>query len=145
MRAPARLHPDDLRALVDGIAAAMVDGVAEAILDGVVGRLERSDAMARAGPLVDAAEVARRFDVDRAWVYSHAAELGAVRLGDGPRPRLRFDLERVVRALTARASDRSGREAAKPTAARNARRLRSRRTGTGVELLPIRGSADRPP
>lgn len=43
--------------------------------------------------LVDAAEVARELKVSRQWVYEHAGELGARRLGDGPRPRLRFDLE----------------------------------------------------
>jgi hypothetical protein len=39
---------------------------------------------------VDAAALARILGVERDWVYSHAAELGAVRLG-GPRGRLRFD------------------------------------------------------
>jgi hypothetical protein len=52
--------------------------------------------------LVDAAEVARRFSLSREYVYEHATELGAVRLGDGPKARLRFDLERVADALTPR-------------------------------------------
>jgi hypothetical protein len=42
-------------------------------------------------PLLTAADVARRFSVTRSWVYAHARELGVVRIGDGPRPRLRFD------------------------------------------------------
>jgi hypothetical protein len=42
-------------------------------------------------PLLTAAEVAARFSVDRSWVYAHARELGVVRIGEGPRPRLRFD------------------------------------------------------
>jgi hypothetical protein len=42
-------------------------------------------------PLLTAAEVAARFSVDRTWVYSHARELGVVKIGSGPRPRLRFD------------------------------------------------------
>jgi integrase len=42
-------------------------------------------------PLLTAADVAWRFNVDRSWVYAHARELGVVRIGDGPRPRLRFD------------------------------------------------------
>ena len=41
--------------------------------------------------LLTASEVAARFSVDRSWVYAHARELGVVRIGDGPRPRLRFD------------------------------------------------------
>jgi hypothetical protein len=41
--------------------------------------------------LLTAAEVASRFGVERSWVYAHARELGVIRLGEGPRPRLRFD------------------------------------------------------
>jgi hypothetical protein len=41
--------------------------------------------------LLPASRVAARLGVDRSWVYAHADELGVVRLGDGPRPRLRFD------------------------------------------------------
>ncbi|HEX8745123.1 MAG TPA: hypothetical protein VF712_18505 [Thermoleophilaceae bacterium] len=47
---------------------------------------------------LDAAQLARALGVERAWVYAHAAQLGALRLG-GPRGRLRFDLERVREAL----------------------------------------------
>jgi hypothetical protein len=43
--------------------------------------------------LLDVAEVARHLGVTRAWVYQHARELGAVRIGGGPRARLRFDVE----------------------------------------------------
>lgn len=43
--------------------------------------------------LVDAAELARRFGIERSWVYTHAIELGAVKLGNGAKPRLRFDPE----------------------------------------------------
>jgi predicted DNA-binding transcriptional regulator AlpA len=39
---------------------------------------------------LDALEVARRLGVSREWVYEHAEELGAARLGSGRRPRLRF-------------------------------------------------------
>lgn len=45
----------------------------------------------REEPLLTAAEVAARFSVDRGWVYAHANDLGVVKIGDGPRPRLRFD------------------------------------------------------
>ena len=43
-----------------------------------------------------AAEVSDWWGVDRAWVYAHAAELGAKRLGAGERPRLRFDADVVA-------------------------------------------------
>lgn len=50
------------------------------------------------GGLVDAAAVARELRVERDWVYSHAHQLGAVRLG-GPRGRLRFDMTLVKERL----------------------------------------------
>lgn len=43
-----------------------------------------------------AAEVSEWWGVDRAWVYAHATELGAKRLGAGKRPRLRFDADVVA-------------------------------------------------
>lgn len=51
--------------------------------------------------LLSAAEVARWWAVERSWVYNHARELGACRLGDGPRPRLRFDRDEVAERLGA--------------------------------------------
>jgi hypothetical protein len=62
----------------------------------------------RPGGLVDAKCVAAALQVERNWVYAHARELGAVRLGDGPRARLRSDLLEVrerVAALTAQADE----------------------------------------
>jgi len=69
-----------------------------------------------AGGLLTANEVAAAFNVARGWVYAHADELEAIRLGDGPRPRLRFDPAVVTQRLQARRgrttpsppSDRSG-------------------------------------
>ena len=53
----------------------------EAIARRVVELLERRGLQRR--ELVDAAEIARRFGIERSWVYSHAIELGAVKLGGG--------------------------------------------------------------
>ena len=47
---------------------------------------------------VDAAKVAEVLGVERDWVYAHASDLGAVRLG-GPQGRLRFDLHEINRTL----------------------------------------------
>jgi hypothetical protein len=44
--------------------------------------------------LVDARDLADELGVARDWVYANAERLGGVRLGDGPRARLRFDAER---------------------------------------------------
>jgi hypothetical protein len=49
--------------------------------------------------LVDANEIARRFRVSRDFVYEHADDLGAVRLGNGPKARLRFDPTKVAQTL----------------------------------------------
>ena len=40
--------------------------------------------------------------VSRDTVYSHAAELGARHVGEGKRPRLRFDVEEALAAWSAR-------------------------------------------
>jgi hypothetical protein len=49
--------------------------------------------------LISAAEVARRYGVRRRWVYENKDFLGAVELGTGPRPRLRFDPRFLDRRL----------------------------------------------
>ena len=66
----------------------------------------------------------RAFNVARGWVYAHADELGAIRLGDGPRPRLRFD----PAVVTQRLQPRRGRISASPP---------STHVAAGVSLLPI--------
>jgi hypothetical protein len=49
--------------------------------------------------MISAAKVSELWGVSRRWVYDHAEELGALRLGSGPRPRLRFDPEEVAERL----------------------------------------------
>jgi len=112
----------------------------EAIARRVVEILERRGLQSR--ELVDATELARRFGIERSWVYSHAIELGAVRLGSGPKPRLRFDPQIAARMLrkageqtTADPPARSGKRADRPSAG----------GGSGVRLLPIRGPGENEP
>ena len=69
----------------------------EAIATRVV-ELLRDEAPPSPARLADAAEVARELGVDRDWVYAHARELGATRLG-GDHGRWRFDLARIRRDL----------------------------------------------
>ena len=52
--------------------------------------------------LVDARELAGELGVSPHYVYAHATELGAMRLGLGPKARIRFDLDRARQALEAR-------------------------------------------
>ena len=87
-------------------------------------------------PLVDAAEIARLHGKSRSWVYEHAGELGAVRLGSGPRPRLGFARARVADRLERldRPATASPPEPPKP----RRRRQRAGRTTTGAPLLHVR-------
>jgi hypothetical protein len=55
--------------------------------------------------LVDAQDLAQELGVARDWVYANAERLGAVRLGSGPRARLRFDIEQAREALAAGSQD----------------------------------------
>jgi hypothetical protein len=95
-----------------------------------VAELLREQQPSSASRLADAAEVARELGVDRDWVYAHAEELGAARLG-GARGRLRFDLVRIRRDLACPAGARS-----RPTTARRPRRQPSTRGCGEVELIP---------
>lgn len=64
--------------------------------------------------MLTAAEVSRLWGVSRRWVYENAQTLGVRRLGDGPRPRLRFDPEEVAdRLRSARADDDRARSGAR--------------------------------
>jgi len=51
--------------------------------------------------MLDAAEVGRRWGISRRWIYDHADDVGAMRMGGGPRPRLRFDPAEVAERLGA--------------------------------------------
>jgi hypothetical protein len=84
-----------------GLTRAEVEAIAESVV-------ERMSELIRPRlwlGLVDAADVARRLGVRESWVYAHADELGAIRLGDGEKARLRFDLERVAQAIGATDSE----------------------------------------
>jgi hypothetical protein len=83
------------------------------------------------GDLVDAAELARRFSVSRDYVYEHADELGAVRLGNGSRARLRFNLM-TVRERLIQSPVQDHREPQREN------RPPVRRRGSG-DLLPVKG------
>jgi hypothetical protein len=89
----------------------------------------------RGGGLIDATQLAQRLGVSREWVYEHANELGAVTLGSGTRPRLRFDLEVAVRVVEGR---RRGTPPGPPPAQpRPTRRRRRQPASSDVPLLPV--------
>jgi hypothetical protein len=83
--------------------------------------------------LIDAAAVARRLGISRATVYAKADQLGAIRLGNGKRARLRFDPARLPAPMPAQSN---------PSPQPRVRRL-PRSARSSVELLPIRGGSAR--
>jgi hypothetical protein len=87
-------------------------------------------------PLVDAAEIARLHGKTRSWVYEHAGELGAIRLGSGPRPRLRFSPGRVAASLEKVNDPLPAPRPETPEPGR--RRRRPNRTAAGAPLLHVR-------
>jgi hypothetical protein len=89
--------------------------------------------------LVNAATLAAELGVDRSWVYAHRVELGAIQLGTGAKPRLRFDPE-VARDVLACSASREPQEPKTPVPARSSGRRRQWPIDSGG-LLPIRGSA----
>lgn len=103
-----------------------IDRIAERVVELLDDRPARRDAP----EMLDATEAARRLGVSREWVYEHADELGAKRIGSGDKPRLRFD-PATVAAFGAPS------EAPTPIGTRR----RRRRTASGSQLLPIRGAA----
>jgi hypothetical protein len=88
--------------------------------------------------LVDAAVLADLLGVTRSYVYEHADELGAIPLGTGPKPRLRFNPDVALERLSACSASRTS-EAPEPTRRSQTRSRRRAPMGTTVELLPIRG------
>jgi hypothetical protein len=76
---------------VEAIAEATARKLAEVIA-------ERGKTFGLVGPR----ELAEGLGVSLDYVYAHATELGAMRLGSGPKARIRFDLDGARRALEAR-------------------------------------------
>lgn len=52
--------------------------------------------------LLNPKELAETLHVSVDYVYAHAADLGAMRLGDGPKARLRFDLRTAKEGMRSR-------------------------------------------
>jgi predicted DNA-binding transcriptional regulator AlpA len=118
------LRPDP--AVIDEIADRLSDAIVERVVEAI-----RAEGITPQTPAatawLDAQEVAHRLGVSREWVYEHADELGASRIGTGPRPRLRFPPQ----ILDSRGGKRKSAEtASEPT------KRRSKANG----LMPIHAS-----
>jgi hypothetical protein len=108
-----RLHPDDIEA----VAQRTVELLAQ----------RATDPQPR---YLDAKQLARALGVRRDWVYAHARQLGAIRLGSSARGRLRFDLQHATRTL---ADPRHTAQADRPPRRSSHQRVHRR---AGVDLLP---------
>lgn len=73
-------------------------------IEAIAQRLAQLLEDARPSPyrLLDAKQLADALSVSLDYVYAHAVELGVMRLGDGPKAHLRFDLETARGAMEAR-------------------------------------------
>ena len=121
------------------MSPAELDALAEAVATRVLAQLRAEPAAPPSQPagLADAATLARALGVSTSYVYANSGKLGARRLGNGPRARLRFDLER---ALEAHASCAPGCTApATPQAAKR----RPRRAASSGALLPVKNGHER--
>lgn len=82
------------------LSAGDVEAIAEATARKLVEFVgERGKTFGLVGPR----ELAEGLGVSLDYVYAHATELGAMRLGSGPKARIRFDLDGARRLLEARA------------------------------------------
>ncbi|MBS1895501.1 MAG: hypothetical protein JST59_29730 [Actinobacteria bacterium] len=109
--------------------AELIEAIARRVVE-----LLGADAASSSEPrYVDAAALALELKVERDWVYANARKLGAIRLGDGPRGRLRFDREIVAERLAATAERAGGpaRQAPRRTKRRSLESLRPKRAGRG--------------
>jgi hypothetical protein len=95
-----------------------------------VAEIIRSEPSGSSANWMTAADVAARYSVSRAWVYANAQQLGAARLGEGSRARLRFDPARLQQHF----SDDGQR--AEPI---QRQRQSPRRWVPEADLIPIRG------
>lgn len=75
--------------LIDALADRLGDVIAGRVIEAIKSEVTLPQATP-ASAWLDAHQLAQRLGVSREWVYEHADELGASRIGSGPRPRLRF-------------------------------------------------------
>jgi hypothetical protein len=98
-------------------------------------RHEQADARPAPARLLDATQLARHLGVTRTWVYEHAQQLGAIRLGTGAKARLRFDLDTATVAIKSPHERQPGVTA--PAGETRRRGRPRRRPQPAVPLLPI--------
>jgi hypothetical protein len=79
-----------------------IDAIVERTAHLVVQLLDRHRPRTRDFEFLKPKDLAKELDVSVDYVYEHAVELGAMPLGDGPKARLRFELQTAKRAMRER-------------------------------------------
>ena len=87
--------------------------------------------------MLTVSQLAQHLHLHPAWVYEHADELGAIRIGQGPKARIRFDLYTAKEALRQNQPSRAPAPAPATAKPRPTPRRRRPSTSPPVELLPI--------
>ena len=106
---------------------AFVDAVARRVVE----LLREEGELQLEGPrLMTVAQVRDQFGVSADWLYANADALGAIRLGAGPRARLRFDRTTIADRIAKLGSDGPRK---RPTRGHRKRA----RTGEDGGLLPV--------
>ena len=114
--------------------SASIDAVAQRVAE-----ILREELPLENAQYLSATKTAALLGVSRDAVYARADELGASRLGDGPKARLLFDKQRVIGAISC--SESKGPSPAKTAASpRDRSKAQTERMGTKTEILPIRGA-----
>lgn len=93
-------EPDSATSLGQTGGELRVEAIAEQVAELLI------DRVAEPFRLIATPVVARMLAVSEEWVRDHASELGAIRVGDGPKGALRFDPRRVRAALERRRVER---------------------------------------
>jgi hypothetical protein len=101
-----------LGAVAREVTVALTPQTIEQIADCVVRRLHRqqqNQQQAQTGEpvgMVTVAQFAAYYKLNPAWVYEHADELGATRIGSGPKARIRLDFQVAKAALAQHQANR---------------------------------------
>jgi hypothetical protein len=114
------------------------DRSVEALADALAGRLRGTAPPTPGTTLVTAAAVSVMLGCTVAWVRQHQADLGVIKVGDGPRPRLLFDASIVAERVVSCSASRKSERPESPVRTGPTPRGRRSPLGTDVEMLPIR-------
>jgi hypothetical protein len=132
------LEDEQLEQLVDALAPRIAAELAPELARAM---RELANAQPQRDEWLSAGETADRFALTTDWLYRHADKLGALRLGDGPKARLRFSPAKIEQVLSARPPGNGSEPAeAPPPAAKPPRPHPKHRAGADrvPQLLPYR-------